>query len=308
MPQENRRPVNIRAIHDGWKLLDVLADLFPQIPREEWADRCEAGRFISYGGLPRGAEHVVRAGERVLQVFPPEVEPDVATDIRILFEDEALVVVHKPAPLPMHSGGRFHRNTLQYLMNLAYAPYVVRPVHRLDANTTGLVLFARTRHWCRLLQRQFLENTVEKRYLVRVQGWPSQEEFSADFPISSQPDEVGSRGIAGDDGLAARTDFQVIRRCQDGSTLLEARLGSGRTNQIRVHLQKLGYPVCGDPTYLMDGRIGESQTLLLGAPAMQLHAWMLSFTHPLGGEPVSFHAEPPAWAVELGQELAPPMG
>jgi RluA family pseudouridine synthase len=308
VPRENRRPVNIRAIHDGWRLLDVLADLFPQIPREEWAARCEAGRFISYGGLPRDAEHVVRAGERVLQVFPPEVEPDVATDIRILFEDEALVVVNKPAPLPMHSGGRFHRNTLQYLMNLACAPYGVRPVHRLDANTTGLVLFARTRHWCRLLQRQFLENRVEKRYLVRAQGWPSQEEFSADFPISAQPDEVGSRGIAWDDGLAARTDFRVLRRCQDGSTLLEARLGSGRTNQIRVHLQKLGHPVCGDPTYLMDGRIGGSQTLPLGAPAMQLHSWMLSFTHPLGGGPVGFHAQPPAWAVELGQELAPPMG
>ncbi|MDX1680227.1 MAG: pseudouridine synthase, partial [Akkermansiaceae bacterium] len=162
-PQENRRPFSIKQLHDKCKLIDVLAEVFPHIPREEWQQRCDAGRFVSYRGETRGAEHVVRAGERVLQIFPPEVEPEVSADIRIVHEDEAVVVLHKPAPLPMHPSGRFHRNTLQYLMNQAYTPpQVVRIVHRLDANTSGLVVMARTRHFAKVLQREFIEGRVEK--------------------------------------------------------------------------------------------------------------------------------------------------
>ncbi|MFN5869599.1 MAG: rhodanese-like domain-containing protein, partial [Akkermansiaceae bacterium] len=103
VPQENRRPVNVAAKYDKWTLLDLLVEQFPQISREEWAQRCAEGRFVSYGGKVRYAEHVVRAGERILQVFPPAVEPEVARGIRILWEDEALVMVEKPAPLPMHA-------------------------------------------------------------------------------------------------------------------------------------------------------------------------------------------------------------
>ena len=183
VPLENRRPVNIPAAHDGRPLLEVLIDLFPQVSPAEWEARCEEGRFVNYGGVVRSKDHIVRAGERVVQVFPPDVEPPVATDIRVLHEDEALIVVRKPAPLPMHASGRFHRNTLQYLMNLACdPPHVPRPVHRLDANTTGIVLFARTRHFCRLLQRQFIEGTVDKRYLVRVTGHPA-DGFSQRLPF-----------------------------------------------------------------------------------------------------------------------------
>jgi UPF0176 protein len=170
IPQQNRRPVNVTAAYDGWTLLAMLNEVFPQISPTEWQARCDAGRFMNYGGTVRGSDHIVRGGERVVQVFPPAVEPAVAADIRVVYEDEAILVIHKPAPLPMHASGRFHRNTLQHILNEVYTPKYPRPVHRLDSNTSGLVIFARTRHFCRLLQRQFLEGTVDKRYLVRVCG------------------------------------------------------------------------------------------------------------------------------------------
>ncbi len=295
--QENRRPVNIPAAHDKRRLLDVLIDLYPQIPAAEWEERCDAGRFINYGGDIRGKDHIVRAGERVLQVFAPEAEPRVSTDIRILYEDEALLVVHKPAPLPMHAGGRFHRNTLQYILNIACEPFPPRPVHRLDANTTGVVLFARTRHFCRLLQQQFIERGVDKRYLVGVAGHPENDLFSCNAPISTEADAVGSRHIDEDAGLVSRTDFKVIERRADGSSLLEAKLSTGRTNQIRLHLQHLGYPVCGDATYLADGLTGNTQTLDPGAPPMMLHAWKISFHHPRSGEAMHFEVARPEWAL-----------
>ena len=294
--QENRRPVNVPAAHDGRTLLEVLVDLFPQISAAEWEARCDAGRFVNYGGTVREKDHIVRGGERVVQIFPPDVEPPVSADIRVLHEDEAILVVHKPAPLPMHASGRFHRNTLQHILNLVYAPKYPRPVHRLDANTTGLVVFARTRHFCRLLQRQFIEGEVDKRYLVRTLGHPPEDVFFSESPISAEPDVMGTRVVDEIEGLPSRTDFQVIERRADGTTLLEAKLGTGRTNQIRVHLWQLGFPVAGDPAYLPDRRTGDTQTLAPDSPPLQLHAWKLSFRHPLTGGVMDFETARPGWS------------
>lgn len=287
VPLENRRPVNVPAKYDRWTLGDMLADQFPQIPREEWVRRGAEGRFVSYGGKPRGMDHIVRAGERILQIFPPEVEPEVAKSIRIVWDDEAVVAIEKPAPLPMHASGRYHRNTLQHLLNQVYQPKYLRAVHRLDANTRGLVLFARTRRFCNLLQRQFLEGKVEKIYRTRVQGSPDWDAKTCESAISAEPTGPGAR-VVDEDGLSARTDFRVIERIADGTTLLEARLGSGRTNQIRVHLWEMGLPVVGDACYLPGGKMGDKQTLEVGDPAMELEAWKLSFIHPLTGKRMDF--------------------
>ena len=287
VPHENRRPVNVSAKYDKWTLGDLLADQFPHISREEWERRCAAERFVSYGGKVRGADHVVRAGERILQIFPPAVEPDVAKGIRIVYDDEALVVFEKPAPLPMHASGRFHRNTLQHLLNQVYEPKFLRPVHRLDANTRGLVLFARTRHFCRLLQRQFIEGKVEKIYRVTVQGWPEWDEKICELAISVEPVGPGGRTVD-EDGLPAKTEFKIIERCEDGTARLEARLGSGRTNQIRVHLWELGFPVKGDPCYLPGRKMGDIQTLSVDDVPLELEAWKLCFSHPISGVKMVF--------------------
>lgn len=293
---ENKRPIHVPAALDRATLIEALVSLFPQIPRDEWQRRGDEERFVSYGGVVRTADHVVRAGERILQIFPPEVEPEVSTDVKFVHEDEALIVVRKPAPLPMHASGRFHRNTLQHFLNLLYGPKYPRPVHRLDANTSGLVLFAKTRHFCRLLQRQFLEGQVDKRYLVKISGHPQQDEFSCTAAISQENGVAGTRDIDDENGLPSRTDFKVLRRNDDGTALLEAHLHTGRTNQIRVHLWNLNMPVTGDPSYLTDGKRAATQTLEPDLEPLCLHAWKLSFTHPIHGERLVFETEPPAWS------------
>jgi UPF0176 protein len=120
--------------------------------------------------------------------------------------------------------------------------------------------------------------------------------FSCDAPISTEPEVTGTRRIDEVAGLPSRTDFQVVERRADGTALLEARLSTGRTNQIRLHLRHLGHPVCGDPAYLPDGMTGDTQTLDPGAPPLMLHAWKISFRHPRSGEPMQLEAERPEWA------------
>src|SRR5262249_32980297 len=151
---------------------------------------------------------------------------------------------------------RFYRNTLAWLLHEVYHPQKPRPAHRLDANTTGVVLVTRTRHFAGRLQPQFANGKVEKTYLVRVQGHPPEDVFRCEAPISDESGKLGSRTVDETDGQAADTWFRVLQRHADGTALLEARPLTGRTNQIRIHLWHLGYPVYGDAAYLAGKQIG----------------------------------------------------
>ncbi len=296
-PYENLRPLNIPARVEGVSLLEALGGMFPHVPRPDWVRLCEDDMFLDADGHPVAGGKIVRAGERYFRRMPGTVEPEVNADIRIVHEDEALVVLHKPAPLPMHPSGRFNRNTLQYILDEAYAPQKLRPVHRLDANTTGIVVYARTRHFAKLLQHQITsDGGLERVYLARIQGHPSDDSFSCDAPILDEPDKMGSRTVAETGGQTAHTDFVVKERRGDGSALIEARPKTGRTNQIRVHLWHLGFPIVSDGTYLPDGKLGDTQSLSPDSPPMCLHAWRLSFQHPLTGAEMVFEADAPAWA------------
>lgn len=292
---DQTRPLNVPAACDNRTILDCLCHVMPHIPREEWLAVCKAGRIVTDDRTIIPADQIVRAGERYLHLKPAQREPDVNADIRVLFEDEAIIVLNKPAPLPVHVGGRFNRNTLQYILNTVWHPLKPRSVHRLDANTTGVTVLCKTRHFASMIQPQFEHGDVEKVYLARVKGHPPQDDFICDAPVSSEAGKLGGRSVDAD-GQPARTEFHVLRRDADGTALLEARPLTGRTNQIRIHLWHLGFPIVGDAAYLSNGEIGETQTLAVGDPPLCLHAWRISFTHPLKKERVTFAAEPPEWA------------
>ena len=301
-PHDNFKSINVPKDCDGKTLIETLCRVVKNISREIWEAECAHGLVVNLKREPIAPAQVVRAGERYRHLIPNVIEPDVNGAVEILHEDEALIVVHKPAPLPMHAGGRFYRNTLQHVLNEVYYPQKPHPAHRLDANTTGVLLVTRTRHFAGKLQPQFTRGEIKKNYLVRVQGRPAEMVFSCDAPIGTIAGELGSREVDEDAGMEARTDFRVLQKNADGTTLLEARPLTGRTNQIRIHCAHLGFPVCGDPAYLADGKRGATQTLRVDDAPLCLHAWKISCLHPLTKLRMEFTAPPSAWAENLPAE------
>jgi RluA family pseudouridine synthase len=296
IPYDNFRPINVPEECDGKTLLETLCHVVRHLTSDFWKSECERNLVLNNEREPVSTTQIVRAGERYLHKFPNLTEPDVNAAVEILHEDEALIVLNKPAPLPMHAAGRFNRNTLQFILNAIYHPQKPHPAHRLDANTSGVVLVARTRHFASKLQPQFQRGEIKKIYLARVQGHPRDNEFSCDAPISVAPGKVGSREIDLENGLEARTEFRVLERRDDGTALVEARPLTGRTNQIRVHLWHLGFPICGDPIYLPDQKFGDKQTIGVNEAPLCLHASRISFVHPLMRKRVEFCAPLPEWA------------
>jgi UPF0176 protein len=293
-PYDNIRPLNVAAAHEGRTLFETVCTVFPHLDSDYWRSRFAEGLLLDRARRPVEPERRVRAGEQYLHRLPATREPDVSAAIRVLYEDAAIVVIDKPAPLPIHASGRFNRNTLGWILDQVYAPQRLRPVHRLDANTTGVVLFARTRQFARPLVEQFAAGQVEKVYLARIAGLPEADEFACDAPIGSEQTALGGRAIDAD-GAAARTEFRVLQRFADGTTLVEAQPLTGRTNQIRLHLAHLGWPIVGDQAYLSDGTPGETQTNSPDDPPLCLHAQRIEFVHPVSGEPVRFESRPPQW-------------
>jgi RluA family pseudouridine synthase len=280
-PYQQRRPIRVPQSAHGKTLLECVSEILRHIEPEAWKAEMDGGLFESEDGRKIGPAQRVKAGERYFHLLSHASEPLVSRDIQICYEDEAIIVVDKPAPLPVHPSGRFQRNTLQYILTEVYRPQVPKPVHRLDANTTGLLLIAKTKTFAAFLQKQFEQKKVEKKYLVKVEGHPTQNEFSCDVPISSEAGDVGSRNTDSQKGLPALTHFKVLDRFQEGTTLLEASPVTGRTNQIRVHLWSLGFPICGDQLYLAHQKIGKTQTLAPEEKPLCLHASRLSFIHPV---------------------------
>ena len=295
-PRDNYKPLNIPKDCDGKTLLEAVCRMVKSMSRGYWEAECAQGRVVNLEQQAISSEHVVRAGQRYRHLFLNVTEPDVNGAVEILHEDEALIVMNKSAPLPMHPGGRYYQNTLQHILNTAYHPQRPHPAHRLDANTTGVVLATRTRNFAGQLQPQFGRGQVEKTYLVRVQGQPEANVFRCEARISVESRELGSRSVDENSGQPACTDFRVLSRRSNSTALLEARPLTGRTNQIRVHLWHLGFPVVGDPVYVPGKKLGDTQTLSISDPAMCLHAWRIKFAHPLSQQPMEFLAPPPAWS------------
>ena len=295
-PRDHFKPINIPGDCDGLTLLAALGRMVWNVSTAEWQAEFARGRIMSLEQRPVAATQIVRAGQRYQHLFTNVTEPEVNGAVEILHEDEALIVVNKPAPLPMHAGGRFYLNTLQHILNAAYHPQQTYPAHRLDAHTTGLVLVARSRVFAGRLQSQFAQGQVEKTYLVRVPGQLPADDFYCDAPISAGAGEQCSRTVDLENGLEARTEFRVLRRYADGVNLLEARPLTGRTNQIRVHLWHLGIPVCGDTIYLPGQQLGRTPAPAVGDPPLCLHAARVKFLHPLSLKLIEFNAPLPVWA------------
>lgn len=296
-PYDNIRPINVPARFDGQTLYECLISMHPHVGQEQWQQWFQLGHILD-GDRPVPMETVVRGGNQFQHLFPNWVEPEVNVEIEILCEDESIIAVSKPAPLPVHPSGRFNRNTLVSLLGTVYSTADLRVVHRLDANTTGVIIFARTAAVATVLRDQFETNQVKKTYLVRCAGHPDKEEFCCNEPISRERGPSGLRSVDSN-GNQAMTAFQLLRCLDDGTAILRAMPTTGRTHQIRIHLWALGYPIVGDPSYLPNGETAATQTLGICDPPMCLHADQLQFHHPATRQPITIPSSKPDWFVNL---------
>lgn len=289
----------------GATLLDYLCRRFRYFDRDGWQRELDRGR-IEVDGVTAGADLVMRGGTAVVYNKPHQ-EPPIDRDVRILYRDSDIVVVDKPAHLPMHSDGPFLRHTLIFLLRSEHGLAGATLVHRLDRETSGVVVVAQNRDARRKLDEQFAAGTVGKHYLAVVHGSPP-DTFRCDAAIGhAATSEVALRRSAAADARAtktASTAFETLERA-GARSLVRCVPGSGRTHQIRVHLEHLGHPIVGDKLY---GRpdadyLGFVHAVKAGADPRQetdtapsrqlLHATELQFRHPTSGAVVAFTSPAP---------------
>jgi 23S rRNA pseudouridine1911/1915/1917 synthase len=255
--------------------------------REEIGSRSLAERLLDDGavrvdGVPKPKSHRLEAGSLVEVELPVEAVRSLTAEpvtVPLLYEDDQLVVLDKPAGLVVHPGAGTSVGTLAgQLLSLGASggPDPERPgvVHRLDRDTSGLLVVARSKEAYAALQQAIRERKVERRYLALVRGHPKSRAGRIDAPIGRDRRDPTRRSLDTEEPRQAVTHFEV-RESLPEHTLLDVRLETGRTHQIRVHLAAIDLPVAGDPQYGVKGDLGLERQFL--------HAYRLRFAHPKTG-------------------------
>ena len=297
------------------RLDSYLRRRFPGVSRGALQRLIQEGHIRVNGRAVKPA-HSPRAGEQV-EVHWPEARPAEAQPeeipLSILYEDEALVVLDKPSGLVVHPAAGHQEHTLVNALlhhcagQLSGIGGVARPgiVHRLDKETSGCLVVAKCDAIHLALASQFASRKVVKLYHAIVCGEMERDEGEICAAIARHPSHRKRMAVDDEFGRQARTTYRVLERLR-GATLVEAALHTGRTHQIRVHFQFLGFPLMGDATY--GNRQNQRLAELTGcvAPRQMLHAFQLSFIHPRTGRRVSFQAPHPADFVEVLAALRGP--
>jgi 23S rRNA pseudouridine1911/1915/1917 synthase len=309
----------------GQRLDRWLADVVDGLSRSQVKRLIEAGRVSLCGGGPAGPPVVdvsrrVRPGE-VFALNVPAPEPAVpapeAIPLRVVYEDDDLIVIDKPAglvvhPAAGHAGGTLVNALLAHCAgSLSGIGGVCRPgiVHRLDKDTSGLMVAAKNDAAHHALARQFHDHDLERAYYAVVWGMPSPRQGEIAGNIGRSPVNRKKMAVVGRGGKPALTRYRVIRPVGSVASLLRCDLATGRTHQIRVHMAHQGYPVVGDPLYG-----GGIRNRLRGAPeavrqrvaavdSQLLHAFLIGFRHPRSGDFLRFESEIPLEINELICEL-----
>lgn len=299
------------TIHAAWRgvsLIDYLCRRFTYRDRSAWLEAIAAGQ-VRVNGAPTAPERALEQGSTVSYAVERR-EPAVATDIAALFEDEHVLVVNKPAPLPVHSDRVFIEKTLIAILRRRTGNADLTLGHRLDRETTGIVVLAKSRGITGRLMAALEADDARKIYLAVARGDVGFAERTVRGWMGPKPGplcHVRQHVVDHpDEGTKESATCFTLRRRLGGYSLLACELLTGRTHQIRAHLESIGHPVVGDKLY---GRSDDEflryqtyvrETLDLSGgvafdhPRQLLHAWQLSLRHPLTGQPMSWEAPVPA--------------
>jgi len=272
-PSEQVYQAHLPGRYAGFTIEDYFHDRFPYLSREEWCDKIEAGH-ITVNGLTVELGTCLNDHDFIVTRMGMKEEPPADRSVRVLFEDEHIRAYNKGAPLPIHPSGRYYQNSMTEILKARYPDETPRPVQRLDALTTGVVVFARSREAARYLMHEFTQDRVRKVYLALVEGCPREKRFTIDAPVGKVKGSARGVGAHLPHAKPAVTEVQWLASVK-GRSLLRVMPRTGRTNQIRVHLAHVGLPLVNDPVY--------------GQPASPeyefgLHAFRLEFQcfdHPL---------------------------
>lgn len=274
----------------------------------EWSRNQIAG-WISDGILKVNGEEVkakykVREGD-VIEIDIPEPEPleviPEEMDLEIVYEDSDVLVVNKPKgmvvhPAPGHLTGTLVNGLMHHCKDLSGINGILRPgiVHRIDKDTSGLLMVAKNDVAHNSLVEQLVNKTVTRKYTALVHGHIAHDKGTIDAPIGRDPKDRQKQAIV-DNGKHAVTHFHVLERLGGQYTLVECKLETGRTHQIRIHMNYIGYPLVGDPKY------GPKKTIDFGGQV--LHAGVLGFIHPITKEYLEFEAPLPDDFKQLLEQL-----
>ena len=289
---ETRFEFSSEAGDAGSRLDHFLASRIPELSRSRIQALMEEGRVL-VNGEPKLRSCKLRGGEAIALTVPAVIASENLPEdiaLEILFEDDDLIVINKPAglvvhPAPGHAGGTLVNALLHHCTSLSGIGGVERPgiVHRLDKETSGCLVAAKNDAAHQSLTEQFAGREVRKIYLAICAGILKKKKGTINVPLGRHPVHRQKMGIRVRDGREAVTDWLVLAALPCG-TLVRCTLHTGRTHQIRVHMKHLGHPVVGDEVY--GKRAGFARQLL--------HAWKLGFSHPRTGIPLDFTAPIPS--------------
>jgi 23S rRNA pseudouridine1911/1915/1917 synthase len=301
----DRRTLTVEASQAGERLDRVLAAAWPDLSRSRLKQLIEAGAVRGGGSVLDNAAAKVKAGA-VLELLVPaavRAEPEgEAIPLNIVFEDQHLIVIDKQAGLVVHPAAGNRDGTLVNALiahcgdSLRGIGGELRPgiVHRIDKDTTGLMVAAKTEKAHTSLGKQFAAHAIERVYKALVWGVPRERAGAIDGPIGRSPLNRQKMAVLRVGGKPARTHYKVIETFGLTAALVECRLETGRTHQVRVHMAHIGHSLIGDPVY---GRPRTIPGVTLSLQRQALHAAVLGFQHPATHKTMRFESEPPAdWA------------
>jgi 23S rRNA pseudouridine1911/1915/1917 synthase len=306
--------VRLEPAHAGWRLDRALAAAVPTLSRERLKALIRSGAVEAQGSAVRDPALKVKGGEAFRLAVPEATlahnEPQ-DIPLTILFEDEHLLVVDKPAGLVVHpAAGNLDGTLVNALLHhcagrLSGIGGVARPgiVHRIDKDTSGLLVVAKTDVAHEGLAKQFAAHSIDRRYLAVVNGVPRAGGGTIDAPLArSATNRKKIAIVEGKRGKRAVTRWKRLQVLKDAA-LVECRLETGRTHQVRVHMASIGHPLLGDPVYGRSGKTHGKLLKELGFDRQALHAAELGFTHPVTKNRLSFSSPMPPDMQELTSAL-----
>lgn len=279
----------IPSQYHGFAVEQYFASRFTYQTRDAWIAQILNGDILLNGEKAQPG-CILHEGDRIITYAGMRQEPPADRRLKVIYQDRHIRVFNKPAPIPVHPSGRYFQNSMTEVLREMFPGEVPRPVQRLDATTTGLIVFARSRQAASFLMKEFKGHRIQKEYLALVKGKPEKKQFTLTAPIGVVAGAQRGVGEGVMKPQSATTQVEWLASTESHSILKVTPL-SGRTNQIRVHLSSHGLPILNDDVYgegvgeSVDERIEESYEY-------GLHAWKLSFQ--CFDRHFEFKASPPA--------------